>query len=266
VGAPLVDSLVESGADVMALARTDRAARALNERGATAVRGDLAQPGAWERAAGDADVLFHAGLPRMVPPLRRRHIRRREREAASGARAIASAAAPGAVVVLASCAIADSRGPLAIAAPARSAEQALAGPAVRTVRLPWAYGPSGFIADMARGLSMQRVRVVGPGANRIQLIGAQDAAMALRAAAAAPPGTYAAAEAGAPTQVELVHHICTGRRVPRPDHLPPRMASLSMGGVVVEALLADQQVEGTPPPGLILRQAWKDNLLEALIT
>jgi hypothetical protein len=62
----------------------------------------------------------------------------------------------------------------------------------------------------------------------------------------------------------LVHHICAGRRAPRPDHLPPRMASLSMGGVVVEALLADQQIEGPPPPGLVLRQAWKDDLLEAL--
>ena len=259
-----MDSLVESGADVLALARTDLAARALTDRGATAVRGDLVGRGAWERVARESEVIFHAGQPRMVPPLRRRHIRRLSSEAEAGARAVASAASPDATVVLASCAIAGPRGPLAIAAPARAAEGVFAGADARVVRLPWAYGSSGFIKDVARGLSLQRIRVVGPGTNRIQLIGARDAAMALIAAATAPPGAYAVAEEGAPTQVELVHHICASRRAPRPDHLPPRMASLSMGGVVVEALLADQRVDGAPLPGFHTRQSWRTDLLEAL--
>lgn len=249
---------------MLALARTDRAARALADRGATAVRGDLTRAGSWERAAAESEVVFHAGLPRMVPPLRPRHIRRLGREAEAGARAVASAASPGAVLVFASCGMAGPRGPLAMAAPARAAEGVLSGPDVRTVRLPWAYGASGFIHDMARGLAMQRIRVVGPGTNRIQLIGARDAALALLAAATAPPGTYAVAEEEGPTQVELVHHICAGRRAPRPDHLPPRMASLSMGGVVVEALMADQRVDGPLVPGLALRQSWREDLLEAL--
>jgi nucleoside-diphosphate-sugar epimerase len=255
---------VESGADVLALARTDRAARALTDRGATAVRGDLVGGGAWERAAGESELVFHAGQPRMVPPLRRRHIRRLGSEAEAGARAIASAASPHATLVLASCAMAAARGPLGIAAPARAAEGALAGLDVRVVRLPWAYGSSGFINDIARGLSLQRIRVVGPGTNHIQVIGARDAGLALIAAATAPPGAYAVAEEGAPTQMELVHHICAGRRAPRPDHLPPRMASLSMGGVVVEALLADQRVDGAPLPGFHTRQSWQTDLLEAL--
>ena len=62
-----MDSLVESGADVLALARTDLAARALTDRGATAVRGDLVGGGAWEGAAGESELVFHAGQARMVP-------------------------------------------------------------------------------------------------------------------------------------------------------------------------------------------------------
>lgn len=253
-----------SGAEVVALARTDAAARSLSERGATVVRGDLLRSGRWEDAAGDAEWVFHAGLPRMVPPLRRRHVRRLERDAAAGARALASAASPQAALVMGACAIGDSTGPLSIAAPALAAERALAGPTVRTIRLPWAYGPSGFIADMARGLSMQRFRVVGPGTNRLAVIGATDAASALIAAAAAPAGAYAAVEPDGPTQVELVHHICVGRGAPRPDHLPPRMASLSMGGVVVEALTAGQRIAGAPPPGFTAVQSWRDDLLSAV--
>lgn len=266
MGAPLIDALVASGHRVVALARSDTAARAMADRGASVVRGDLGQPGAWERAARDAEWIFHAGLPRMVPPLRTRHMRRLTREAEAGARAVASASPRDATIVLASCAIGDAGGLLAIAAPGLAAERGLAGPRLRTVRLPWAYGRSGFINDVARGLSMKRFRVVGPGGNRVGVIGARDAAAALLAAAGAPPARYVVGEEDAPTQMELVHHICVGRGAPRPDHLPPRMASFSMGGVVVEALLADQHAAVVPPPGFIPRQSWRADLLDAVGT
>ena len=58
--------------------------------------------------------------------------------------------------------------------------------------------------------------------------------------------------------------MCITRGVPRPDHLPPRMAALSMGSVVVQAVTADQHVAAVPPPGFTYRQAWKDDLMDAL--
>lgn len=229
------------------------------------IRGDLSSPAAWRGAAADAEVVFHAGQPRMVPPLRGRHVRRLARHSREAGEAIASAVGPAGTVVMASCGIGAGGAPIGISEPAQHAEGALSGTALRVVRLPWAYGPAGFIRDIARGLQMRRVRIVGPGDNRIALVGARDAAAALVAAADAPPGRYGVAEADAPTQVELIHHLCTGRGATRPDHLPPRMASLSMGGVVVEALMADQHVPGTPPPGFTHAQEWRRDLLDALI-
>jgi hypothetical protein len=95
-----------------------------------------------------------------------------------------------------------------------------------------------------------------------QLAGAS--AGALIAAAVAPGGVYAVAEDSSPTQVELVHHMCMSRGVPRPDHLPPRMATLAMGGVVVQAVTADQHVEVAAPPGFTHEQAWQLHLMDAL--
>jgi len=259
----VVDLLVGSGVEVLALVRTAEGARRLVDRGAVAVRGDLREPATWAGRVADADLVIHAGLPRMVPPLRSRRLTRLAREAAHAA-AVLSDVAVGKDVVMASCALADRSGPLQIAGPARAAEHALRGPGLRVVRLPWAYGPSGFIADVAHGLSMKRFRIVGPGGNRIALIGARDAAAAIMAAAAASPGVYAAVEPDGPTQVELVHHICVGRGALRPDHVPPAMATMTMGGPVVRALTADHWVDLLPPPGFVPSQSWRDDLLAAL--
>ncbi len=265
MGTPLVDLLIAQGVEVTALCRTDASARDLRERGALAVRGDLDAPGAWQGHVAGADVVFHAASPGIAPPLRGRQMRRLERLAAQGALAVSDAAAPGATLVMASCGLGDGTGPLRIAHPALAAEAALAGPSTRVVRLPWVYGPGGFIRDLARGLQMRRVRIVGPGGNHLALVGARDAAAALVAAAAAPPGRYAAVEDDRPTQTELVHHLCAGRGALRPDHLPPGIAALSMGGVLVEAMLADQAVPGDPPPGFVHAQRWRDDLLGALV-
>lgn len=259
-----MDALLAQGVEVTALARSHSGQRRLVDAGAAVVTGDLGESLRWERPARDADVIFHVGLPRLTPPLRGRHVRKLEREAAAGAEIIRDIAGGG-PVVMATCAIASESGPLAIARPGLAAEAVL-GPeaSTRIVRLPWAYGPSGFLCDMSRGLQMRRYRIVGAGDNHLALIGARDAAAALIAAASAPPGTYAVAEESQPTQVELVHHMCVSRGVPRPDHLPPRMAALSMGGVVVEAVSADQHVAIVPPPGFIHAQRWDEDLMGAL--
>jgi len=255
---------VAAGTPVTALARTDTGARRLHEMGAKVVIGDIGESVRWERAAREAAVIFHLGLPRLTPPLRGRHIRKLEREAAAGAEIVRDIA-DGRDVVMSTCALRSSSGSLDIARPGLAAEAVMAGaPGARIVRLPWAYGPSGFVCDVSRGLQMRRFRIVGAGDNRLVLVGARDAAAALIAAAAAPAETYAVAEASTPTQVELVHHMCTSRGVPRPDHLPPRMATLTMGGVVVQALTADQQVDPAPPPGFTHEQNWQTHLMEAL--
>ncbi len=242
----------------------DGTARALRERGVSVIRGDLAAPGPWQQAAADAGVIVHAGLPQLEPPVRGRQITHLAREAAEGARNLRGAIDAGADVVTASLWIGDADGPLQISSPALAAEDALAGDRTRAVRMPWPYGPAGFLRDVARGLLMRRVRIVGSGGNHIALVGARDAAAALASAADAPPGRYAVSEHDPPTQVGLVHHLCAGIGAPRPDHLPPRLASFTMGGVIVEALVADQRVPGPPPPGFAATQEWRRDLQDAL--
>jgi len=264
VGAPVVDMLLAGGTQVTALARSDAAATALRAAGADVVRGDLSAPGPWARNAGEADVVIHAGLPRMAPPVRGRHVRRLARLAADQAAALADAAR-GAVIVAVTCGLADDSGPLRIAIPSRGVEHALRGTDTRVIRVPWVYGPAGLVRDMSRGVQMRRLRIVGPGTNPMPLAGARDAAAAALAAAAGPPGTYAVREPSVPSQIELVHHLCAGRGAPRPDHAPPRLAALSMGGVVSEALAAFPVDSADPPPGFACAQRWDVDLLDALV-
>ena len=263
MGGALVDALLGAGVEVTALARAPEGARRLGDAGVHVARGDIGEVARWDARAADAEVLFHVGLPRLIPPVRRRHLKKAEREAEAGAEVIRDLAGDR-PVVLASCAIGDERGALEIARPALAAEAVLRGADVRVVRLPWAYGPSGFICDISRGLQMRRFRMVGPAGNRIALVGARDAAAALIAAADAPAGTYAVAEEAPPTQMELVHYLCAARSAPRPDHLPPGMARMSMGSVVVDAITADQRVDHRPPPGFSLGQRWDRDLSDAL--
>ncbi len=263
MGGALVEALVAQGVEVTALARGSAGAERLAQAGARVVRGDLGESGRWGARAADAEVVFHLALPRLIPPVRGRHVRRAAREARAGAEVVLEQAA-GRPIVMASCAIADQRGPLDIARPARAAEQVLAQGDARAVRLPWAYGPSGFICDISRGLQLRRFRMVGPAGNRIALISAHDAANALALAAGAPAGTYCVAEESCPTQEELVAHMCAARGATRPDHLPPRMAGLGMGAVVVQAITADQRIDPAPPPGFTCASRWDRDMMPAL--
>lgn len=263
MGGALVRALLEDGVEVTVLARGSAGAGRLADDGARVVRGDIGEVGRWEARVADAEVVFHVGLPRMVPPVRRRHLGRAEREARAGAEVMLHVAA-GRPLVMASCALQGTAGPLDIARPARAAEQVLAGSDARIVRLPWAYGPSGFLCDISRGLQMRRFRMVGPADNRIAVVSARDAAAALRAAVHAPPGTYAVAEPVAPTQEDLVALMCRERGATRPDHLPPLMARMSMGSVVVQAITADQRVDEALPPGFACTDRWDRDMMDAL--
>ncbi|MCX2953654.1 NAD-dependent epimerase/dehydratase family protein [Lentzea sp. NEAU-D7] len=59
IGRALIRRLVEDGHAVSALARSDSAALAVERAGATAVRGDLLDPGTWARPGDTYDVVFH---------------------------------------------------------------------------------------------------------------------------------------------------------------------------------------------------------------
>jgi len=60
IGHALVRRLVQSGAGVRALARSEASARRLSEAGAEPVRGDLSDPGAMRAAAAGCELAFHA--------------------------------------------------------------------------------------------------------------------------------------------------------------------------------------------------------------
>jgi nucleoside-diphosphate-sugar epimerase len=234
---------------VLATARSLPAERAVVEAGARPLHTDLANIGSWEREAAEADAIFHAGLPRLDPPLRPSGARRRARAAAGGAAALAAIAGERPVVVASSGLVYGDRPgdpaadddppasrPPAVAAAAAAAERALAGARLRAVRLPWVYGETGLLRDLIVGLRIRRYRIVGIGENRWALLSADDAAAAMIAAAGLPPGVYTAAEAPAPTQLDVVAALCALPDIKRPDRVAPRFAALSMGGAMAEAL------------------------------
>lgn len=247
VGRALIARLSASGVRVLATARTPAAERMVRDAGAEPLHTDLANLGAWTREAAPADVVFHLGLPRLDPPLRPAGARRRARAAASDARTLAAVAGDRPVVLASTGLLYGDRdvpavdgdpapGGPAVARAAAAAERELAGPELRAVRLPWVYGPGGLMRDLIVGLRTRRHRVVGAGDNFWALLGVEDAVGALIAAAGAPAGVYTAAEPDAPSQLEVVLAICAVPGHPRPDHVPPRLAALSMGGAMSEAL------------------------------
>jgi nucleoside-diphosphate-sugar epimerase len=253
VGSALVARLRASGVRVLALARTRTAHRALAEAGAEPVYGDLTEPIGWRRDAAEADELWHLGLPRLNPPVRSSGARRRAREAETGAVALAEVFAGRRIVVASSALVyGERRGapaeegdpvdPLLVARAALAAEEALAGPETRIVRLPWVYGPAGLARDLIVGLRIGRYRVVGPGDNRWPLLGVEDAVGALIAAAEGPPGIYNAAEPEAPTQLEVVRALCAMPGLRVPDHVPPSLGRVSLGGAMSQALASSLEL------------------------
>ncbi len=271
MGRALVARLTGDGVRVLATARTRAAARAVADAGAEPLHTDVANLREWRREAEDADTLFHLALPRLDPPLRRGAARRRAAPAARGAAAVADLADGRPVVMLSSAfAYGDRRepaadgdpvsAPAAIAAAALAAEAALAPAGARVVRVPWVHGVGGIARDLVAALRIRRHRIVGAGDNPWSMLGAEDAAEALVAALDAPPGVYSAAEAEIPTQMDVGRAVCAvpGHRLP--DRVPPRLAGLSMGGAMSEALGMSLAVRTgrLADLGWAPRQRWRD--------
>ncbi len=273
MGRALVARLVAGGARVLATARTVAAGRAVVEAGAEPLHTDAGNLREWTREAEDAEAVFHLGLPRLDPPLRRIAARRRARPAAAAAEALAEVAGGRPVVMLSSAfAYGDRRdpaadddpvtAPAAIAAAPLAAEAALDPDTTRVVRVPWVHGTGGIALDLVAGLRMRRHRMVGSGDNLWSMLGAEDAAAALIAALGAPPGVYSAAEADIPTQLDVVKAICAvpGHRMP--DRVPPALAALSMGGAMSQALAMDLAVRTgrLADHGWAPREHWRDTV------
>ena len=248
VGRALVARLRSGGVRVLATARSLASERAVVEAGAEPLHTDVEGLASWAREIADVEVVYHLGLPRIQPPLRRVGARRRARLAATGAAALRAAVGDRPVVMASTGLLYGTAAPavdddpatsgLALAQAARRAEIELEGPALRVVRLPWVYGPTGLMRDLIVGIRTRRYRVVGPGANPWSLLAVDDAASALVAAAEAPPGTYTAAEGEPPTQLDVILAICRTPGHPRPDHAAPALAGIAMGGAMSDALAA----------------------------
>lgn len=267
VGRALIARLVDDGAEVLATARSRAAAADVEALGARPLYTDVANLGGWREEASAAEAVWHLGLPRVVPPVRRRAAARMGRRAGDAATALAELL-DGRPVVLASSgfvygdrttpAPADAPlAPIALGAPALAAERALAASGARIVRLPWVYGRGGILRAMVLGLKMRRFRMVGSGANRWSLLAVEDAVEALVAAAGRAPGATNACEDDAPTLAELIGVVCAAPDVRRPDTVPRGMAAFSLGGAMAEALAVSTWLapDGDgPPPAATWRQ------------
>jgi nucleoside-diphosphate-sugar epimerase len=136
----------------------------------------------------------------------------------------------------------DTPVPVAMGHWGLAAEQALERPGLRAVRLGWVYGPGGMFARMIGAVRYRQYRIVGDGTNRMPVISLADAVGALRAAASAPDGIYAAAEDASPSQEELIYAMCAAAGVRRPDHVSARLAALSLGAGMTDALRASVRI------------------------
>lgn len=263
VGGALMRRLLADGHTVLALVRDPLSAPGVTEVGAEPVVGDLLRPEAWGGRLAAAEVVWHAGLPRWRPPVRATAARKATRDAQTAAAALAGLVGDRPLVMASTLLLAGEGTAPALARPAQAAEAALAAhPALRVLRTGWVYGPDGMIGAMVNGLRGGRYRIVGDGTNRMSLISPHDAAAAMAAALTAPPGVYAAAEQDVPTHTQLVAAICAATGARRPDHLPPRMAALSFGGALADALTRDIPTGGPPPPpGWHPEHDWRRDLV-----
>ena len=276
VGRQLIADLALDGIHVQALGRTGEALRQLDALGAEPVYGDLATPGLWQDDAAAAEVLWHLALPRVRTPLRSPRVRKDAQLAWRGAHNLVAHGDPDRTVVAASHVLvwgdhgADpvtahtDPDPIAMGHWALAAEQALEGPGLRVVRLGWTYGPDGMFTELALAVRRRQFRIVGDGRTVCHC-----SAPRTRCAPCAPPqfatpGVYAACEPDPPTQEALIHHICAGLGAPRPDRVPPHLATLSLGGPMAEALRASINVQDSGLADIGWRPAddWRASLLE----
>jgi nucleoside-diphosphate-sugar epimerase len=275
VGRVLIEDLVADGHTVLALGRTGNALRELVETGAEPVFGNLSKPGTWQHDAAQADVVWHLGLPRVAPPLRRLRVRRDAKQAWRDAHHLGELLDDDRPIILASNVLVwgdrgtelvhedDEPNPVAMGHWSLAAEQALAGPQLRTVRLGWIYGHTGMFSGVITAVRRRQYRIVGDGQNVMPLISARDAVRALRTAQGAPTGVYAAVEPASPTQEALIHRICAAVGAPRPDRIPSWMASLSLGAAMADALGASIDVDARrlADLGWTPADSWRESLV-----
>ena len=84
IGHALIRRLVADGHTVSALARSDAAARAVEQAGARPVRGDLLDPESWTGSVGSCDVVFHLAAETDLGAGQQRH----QRVTVDGTRAV----------------------------------------------------------------------------------------------------------------------------------------------------------------------------------
>lgn len=264
VGGAVVRALHAAGTPVVALVRRAGDAPTVAAMGAHVVLGDLTDDGrGWHRELAEATAVVHCGLPRLPQPTRGGRVRRAATQARAAAQALSQVADPSVPRVVASHRLAGhDPHPGGLGGLYAAAEQGLAGEHLRVVRCGWVYGPAGFAPGMVAAVAARRFRLVGPADNPFPLIGDHDAAAAVVGALHAPAGLYDAVEE-APTQRELIGHLCAGMGVRGPDSVPVRVASWSLGSAMAQALAAHTAPAGEDARsiGWTPQQRWREHLI-----
>jgi nucleoside-diphosphate-sugar epimerase len=295
IGGEVVTEAVAAGYQVVAVARSEAAARRCAERGARVVRADVADPSAWVgHAAGTAAVvdLVQPALPARIT---RRAIGRVAADRLRLTRPLLAAlaglpAADRPLLVSVSGAddlrpdaddVISHRSPLRttpvgfahIGLAVRRLVAAAPGPAVHLYLGNLVYGPGKAFADtLVPGLARGRLPVFGGGRNRLPLVHVADAARAVvhlvgRGRVEVAGGTYVVADEARTTWREFLHATAALVGGPPPRALPRWVGAAALGPVLMRTLSLDAvpDISALRATGFVLRYPSYREGLEATL-
>jgi len=272
IGREVVAEAVQAGWRVLALARSERSAAALETAGAEPVRGD-ATDNAWAREASGATVMIDLAQPELPKRLSRRAVRRvvERRLATTQAALDALSALPPRerpvyfAINGADDLQPDSSGTIDHQSSERPPDRGFAMIGIPVRRLVersgldaayihfgvMVYGHGkGFAEVYVDGLRKGRAVVIGSGENRLPLTHVTDAARALVHLAGLPREqlagrTFLAADGSDTTQAELLDDTADLMGVKHARRVPRALAALVGGPVAVEAMTFDAHVDNS---------------------
>jgi nucleoside-diphosphate-sugar epimerase len=253
IGRSVLRILAAQGAEVTALARSDRSARTVADLGATPVRGDLTDTAVLREAAANTDAVIHLGSDLTAETARVDLAAARALQAGLAGRG-AYVHTGGVWVYGDTDGVVDEDAPQkppAITAWRRANEDAVladTGSGGRPVLvMPGVvYGGSGgltrfFYTDPGR--TNGAVPLIGDGANHWALVHVEDIAdLYVRALRAAPGSVYAGVSGVNPTQAEIAHALSQAAGCPGSIDKLTRAEALERMGPIAEAFALDQQM------------------------
>lgn len=273
IGRELLAEAIAAGWRVKALARSSEGAAALTQAGAQAVPGDAQHPQAWISEAVGATALIDLVQPKLPQRITGAAIQTisKYRQVVTGNLVGALQSLPAAQrPLLFSVSGADDLQPDArntighrvplraqprgfghIGAPIRRMLEASGLEVAFLYFGNFVYGPGkGFAEQMVPALAAGRLPVVGRGLNRLPMVHVTDAARAAIHLASLEHSkcanrTWVAADGSGVTLREFFNHAADLLGARRPIAIPVWLASLMLGGIAVETLTLDVQVDSS---------------------